>query len=377
MKEKLIIKNATILDIDSGYKYEKRNIYIENGKIKKILDKEILIDGAKYFDAEGYIVSPGFIDIHSHLYTATSLGIDADTVGISTGVTTIFDAGSCGPLNIDDFYKKNIINNTTDTYVLLNIAKTGLIKERYEIADLNNIDEELIYETVKKYPNLIKGIKARASASTVGTLGITPIEIAKKIAIKAGLPLMVHIGNYPPKLDDVLNLLDKGDVVTHTYHGKVNGLLNDSKIIQKAIEAKSRGVFWDVGHGTSSFNFNTANKAFNQGFYPDTISTDIYKQNYKYPVKSLADTINKIISLGLSVEECITKVTSNPAKVFNLNNVGAIKIDYKADLTVFKIENKKLIYNDSDGNEITSNMGIKVLYTVKNGEIYELQGVEY
>lgn len=377
MKNKLIIKNATILDINSGYKYEKRNIYIENGKIKKISDKEILIDGATYFDAEGYIVSPGFIDIHSHLYTATSLGIDADIVGINTGVTTIFDAGSCGPLNIDDFYESDIVKKTTDTYVLLNIAKTGLIKERYEIADLDNIDENLVYEAVKKYPNLIKGIKVRASASTVGTLGIKPIEIAKKIAIKAGLPLMVHIGNYPPKLDDVLDLLDKGDVVTHTYHGKVNGLLNNSKIIKKAIEAKNRGILWDVGHGTSSFNFNTAKIAFKQGFYPNTISTDIYKSNYKYPVKSLADTINKLIALGLSVEECITKVTTNPSKVFNINGVGAIKIDYKADLTIFKIENKKLIYNDSDENKITSNMGIKVLYTVKNGEIYELQGEGY
>lgn len=374
MHESVIINNATIVDKSSGYVDKKMNIYIENGTIKTVSENKILKENVKTFDAEGMLVSPGFIDIHTHVYKQTNLGIDADVVGISKGVTSVFDAGSSGGKNVEHFIDTDIADNKTQIFVLLNIAKEGLIQERYEIADLDNIDEQLVCNAVEKYPNIIKGIKARASASTVGKLGIKPIEIAKKIATKVNLPLMIHIGNYPPRLSQVLDLMTEGDIVTHSYHGKKNGILSDDENIRKAKAAKDRGVLFDIGHGTSSFNFKVARKAFDMGFYPDLISTDIYKSNYEYPVVSLAVTLNKAMALGVNLQDCIQKVTTNPAKAFKLEGLGAIKPGFKGDLTIFRIEEKPVTYSDSDGNEIICNKNIDVLYTVKDGEILKLQG---
>lgn len=371
----ILLKNAKLLDLSSGYRYTKKDVLIKNDLIARIEDCIESTADTIEIDSEGFILSPGFIDIHTHVYPKrTKLGVKADTVGVFRGVTTLFDAGSQGPENFNDFFNEVIKKNKTSVYAFLNIAKTGLEKDRYEVSSLDNIDTYMVKEIYNGNKEFIKGIKVRASASTVGDLGMKPIEIAKSTSKELGIPLIIHIGNYPPYIDDVLGILEKGDVVTHTFHGKENGLFSDNKIRTSFIDAKERGVLFDVGHGSSSFNFKVFEQALKEGFYPNFISTDIYIDNINGPVYSLECTINKMIALGLDIGKCILGVTYLPAKHFGLDKMGSIKVGYKADLTLFKINKNKKTYVDSDNNILQCSKNIESYMIIKNGEIIEQRG---
>lgn len=369
-QRKILIKNAKLLDLSTGYRYSKKDVLIKGDLIDLIEDDIQLTADTIQINSDDYILSPGFIDIHTHVYPErTKLGIKADTVGVHRGVTTLFDAGSQGPGNYHDFHNEVVLKNKTNVYAFLNIAKTGLEKDRYEISSLDNIDNDMVKEVYYNNKQFIKGIKVRASASTVGELGMKPILIAKAVSKELGIPLIVHIGNYPPCIDDVLSIMEKGDVVTHTFHGKSNGLFMDSKIRTSFIDAKKRGVLFDVGHGSSSFNFRVFKSALKEGFYPDFISTDIYIDNINGPVYSLEYTVNKMIALGLDMETCISRVTYLPAKHFGLDKIGRLKVGYKADLTLFNIDEKEKTYIDSDKNVLASTKNVTTHIVIKNGEI--------
>jgi dihydroorotase len=373
MSRKLVIKGGKLLDIYSGLRYNNKDILVEDGVVKKIYEN-IEEAGAEYLNLNGEIITAGFIDMHTHVYRgSTYLGIDPDIIGISTGTTTVFDAGSSGASNFEDFRAKVIEKSKTRVISLLNASSNGLANGNGELRDIKNIDFEAVKEIVEKNRAIIKGIKARASASVVGELGITPIARAKEIASKLELPLVVHIGNYPPGIEEVLSLMEKGDVITHCFHGKPNGLLKeDGTIKEETIRAIERGVIFDVGHGTSSFNFNTARKAMNQGFYPNIISTDIYMQNYQGPVYSLAVTMSKMLNLGLSFEECVTKVTTAPMQNFKLEKIGAIKEGYCADFTIVNLKEASSEYIDSDGNRLEGKKNIEVVYVVRQGMLKKI-----
>ncbi|MGF7057818.1 amidohydrolase/deacetylase family metallohydrolase [Brassicibacter mesophilus] len=374
MTNSILIKGGKLLDISSGYNFTRKDICINNGLITEIEDDISSVESINTIYLDDEIVAPGFIDIHTHVYKGTALGVEPDEVGIKRGVTTIFDAGSSGPKNFEDFFSKNIKDSTTSVFSLLNIAYNGLENLRYELSDMNNIRVDKVKEIVNIRKDYIKGIKARASATTVGELGIKPIELAKKVASDLKLPLVVHIGNYPPYIDDVLDILDKGDVVTHCYHGKANGLLDEKGDLKKSTQnAIKRGVCFDIGHGTSSFNFNTAKKAISQGFYPDIISTDIYKDNINGPVYSLETTINKLIGLGIDIDSALSKVTAVPADIFKLQGYGRIEKGFLGDLTIFSIKDEVKILTDSDGNSIETNKHIKTSHVIKSGEIFEIE----
>jgi dihydroorotase len=345
------------------------DVLIEGEKISCI-DKNIEVnDDMTIFNGNGYILSPGFIDIHTHVFTgATYLGVQSDDIGVKRGVTSIFDAGSQGPENFKMFLDEVISKSKTSVYSLMNIAKIGLQNGKYEISDLSKIDVDLFREVYHKYEKYIKGMKVRASASTVGELDMEPIVLAKRTAKELNIPMLVHIGNYPPHIDDVLSVLERGDVVTHSFHGKANGIFDDKKIRRSFTDARARGVLFDVGHGSESFNFNVFKRALEEGFYPDIISTDLHNRNLNGPVYSLQETINKIMGLGSNLEECIEKVTSKPAKAFNLTNIGSLKPNYIADLTLFKINHTEKTCKDAENNTISISKGIDIEYVIKNGE---------
>ncbi|MPW25578.1 amidohydrolase/deacetylase family metallohydrolase [Alkalibaculum sp. M08DMB] len=369
MNEKIVLKGGMLVDSNTGYRIVKKDIMIQDGKITAV-EKVINVTDAKVIDITGKMISPGFIDAHTHCYTATSLGVKPDDLGIQRGVTTIFDAGSSGPENFEDFLNKDIKSSSTKVFALLNIASNGLINTRYELADLTNIKVEEVIKTYEKYTDYIVGIKARASASTVGELGIKPIQIAKEIAEKLDLPLVVHIGNLPPRIEDVLNLMGKNDVITHCFHGKKNGLLDENGLIKKETKsAIKRGVRFDVGHGSSSFSFLTARKALEQGFKPDMISTDMYNDNMNGPVYSLEMTINKMIAIGLDFKDAIKAITQTPAEIFRLDGYGTLAVGSIADLTVYELKEQQKTLVDSDENIVETSKIVKTEFIIKSGEI--------
>lgn len=364
----LIIRNAKTAD------NKRIEIAIHQGKILEVSSKiegvfktELILKDEEY-------ISSGWIDMHVHCFSEMDLYKDnPDAVGVETGVTTIVDAGSSGALNIDRLYKLSL-KAKTNVFAFLNVSNHGIIKQD-ELSDLNQIDFENIEKALRKYPDFIVGLKARMSQSVVLDNDIKPLKLTKEIQNRfEDLKLMVHIGSAPPKLNDILNLLDERDIVTHTYNGKANNILKENGTIHDFVyDARRRGVHFDLGHGSASFDFEVAKRAIQNKFNVDSISTDIYKRNrLNGPVYDMASTISKMYHLGYDLNCIIEMITENPAKILNLKNKGLIKKDYDADFTVFKVIEKETHLEDSNGNIETAQYMIKPTKTILGGEIIEL-----
>lgn len=372
MKRRMLLKNGLLLDVGSKFLYDKKDILIEDGIITKISDN-IEDHGFEVIDASGLILSPGFIDVHVHCYYgSTAIGISPEDIGVKTGVTALIDAGTSGANTIDDFYDRVIKNSRTRVYVLLNAASDGLITLS-ELSEDNAIVKEDIKNKISEYPKTIIGLKARASSSVLKSKGIEPIKAAKKISTDLGLPLVVHIGNAPPKIEEILAVVGDGDVITHCYHNKPNGLFKeDGSPKAELLQARKRGVLFDVGHGSSSFSFDTAAKAVKNGFVCDFIGSDIYDKNKYTVVKSLENTMNKMIACGLRIESVVEKVTNNPAKHFKLDKLGFLQEGFKGDITAYKINDSIVSLQDSLGIEMESKQWIQSKFTVVDGFLYKV-----
>ncbi|CNF41143.1 amidohydrolase/deacetylase family metallohydrolase [Yersinia bercovieri] len=326
----------------------------------------------KVLDLAGrYYLSAGWIDSHVHCYPASPIYHDeADLVGVASGVTTVVDAGSTGANDIDDFYRLTRAAKT-HVYAFLNIAKTGIVTQN-ELADMAQIDKQSVSQAIARNPDFIIGIKARMSSSVVGKNGIKPLIRAKEIQQENNqLPLMVHIGNNPPDLDEIADLLTQGDIITHCYNGKPNRILTPAGALRESIQrALKRGVLLDVGHGSASFSFEVAELAIKQGIYPHTISSDIYCRNrISGPVHSLASVMSKFFTIGLNLEQVISCVTENAAQALRLSHKGVVAEGYDADLTIFELKQQPQVFSDSEGKSVTGEQYLVPLAAVVAGDL--------
>ena len=232
-----------------------------------------------------------------------------------------------------------------------------------------NIDEYEVKRAVKKYKDFVVGIKARMSKSVVISNDVEPLKVAKRIKNELNLPMMVHFGSSPPTIEDIFDYMEKGDILTHIYNGKPNGILRGNEVKKEIIEARERGIILDVGHGTESFSMDIAMKSKDAGIFPDTISTDIYiKNRINGPVYNLSTTMEKFIYMGYSLEDIIDKVTKNAADAISLKNKGLIKEGYDADLTIFDVVNEEKELQDSLNKSVITSTSIKPRAVVVNGE---------
>lgn len=341
----LIIKNAKLIN-DSV-----TDIAINHGKIVEI-GKDITAPSERMLDLKSqHYISAGWIDSHTHCFARSPIYHDEpDLIGVKAGVTTVVDAGSVGALDIDEFYDL-AMQAKTHVYSFLNISKIGLIRQN-ELADMQDIDVALFDKSLAKYPHFIIGIKVRMSRSVVGDNGILPLIKAKEMQKKTGLPLMIHVGNNPPELDEIAELLTEGDIITHCFNGKPNQIFDKQNNLRDSIKrAIERGVILDIGHGGESFSFAVAERAKCLDVYPNTISSDIYSKNrLQGPVFSLANVMSKFICLGYSKTRIIDSVTKNAAQILHLKNKGEIAIGYDADLTIFDVRKQTVLFTDSEGD---------------------------
>lgn len=345
------------------------DIAVQNGRIAALG----AVSGAakRDYDLDGkHYVSAGWIDSHVHCYPKSPIyHDDPDSVGIAAGVTTVVDAGSTGADDVDDFYRLTRAA-ATDVYALLNISRVGLIAQN-ELADLAHIDSAAVRDAVARHPEFIVGLKARMSGSVVGANGITPLARAKAIQQENGdLPLMVHIGNNPPDLDEIARLLASGDIITHCYNGKPNRILTPSGELRASVShALQRGVRLDVGHGSASFSFAVARQAIRQGIVPHTISSDIYCRNrLNGPVYSLAGVMSKFLALGLSLPQVIACVTVNAADGLRLTRKGRLEVGADADLTVFDVRRQPALLTDAENDALHAERQLTPLAAVRAGK---------
>jgi dihydroorotase len=307
-------------------------------------------------DVSGKLVVPGLIDLHTHVYWGgTSLGVDADEFGRKSGVTTAVDTGSAGPGNFLGFRKHVIERSDVRILVYLHVSFAGIFAFSRnlmvgESGDLRLMAAREAVAVAEANRDVIIGIKVRVGRHASEGSGITPLEIALQVADEVGLPLMAHIDEPPPNYETVVGKLRAGDVLTHCFRGFPNSpVTHQGKVKPEVLDARARGVLFDVGHGMGSLSFKTARAMLANGFYPDTISSDIHALNVDGPVFDQATTLSKFLCLGMSLPDVIRASTETAALAVRRPELGSLKTGSVGDATVLSLRNGAFDYVDSVG----------------------------
>ncbi|NLS45243.1 MAG: amidohydrolase family protein [Firmicutes bacterium] len=358
---------------------KKLSVRISNeGIVEKIsgdLQKE---KGDRIITGDNLYISPGWIDIHTHIYYGVSdLSIPPEMCGPVTGATVLVDAGSSGDANFIGFRDYIIKPSYFPIFAFINIGSMGLVLSgrisENDIREKININN--LIHVIKENRQFIKGIKLRASNDLLRGSGTEIVRISKEAAKEGNLPLVVHVGESPPLMEEVVALLDKGDIVTHVYHGKRYGMYRGNNVHLAIKEAYERGVIFDVGHGAESFSFDIAEKAISDGYRPFTIGTDIHIRNVKGPVYNLSTTMSKLYNLGLTFEEVIKGVTINPAEILNIESFRDTVHNKPARFTIFSLEETEREYSDSTGVKRIFGKAIVPKYSIISNRITECRPI--
>ena len=357
-----------------------RDIGVSKGKIAVLTSNIAISEAKKTIDAKGKIVTPGLIDIHTHIAgDVIHLGVTPDEAGVLSGVTTACDAGSTGYANFLPL-RSTISSARTDVFCFLHMCPTGLAFMP-ELWNLDDMDLKVMLRTIQKNRDIIKGIKIRATGTTAQNLGLAVVRIAKKIATEAGLPILLHIGadfnedtSLASRADgfthEVLPLLDKGDIISHIFTWKAGGVIeHDGSVLPEFREAMERGVILDVANGKTNFSFQIAEKGLQQGILPDILSTDLTKENINGPVFSLVVTMSKFLALGLTLDQVVEMTTINPTRALSEEQQrGSLRVGMPADVTVLELTEGNFLFSDGEaGNTLKGKHLLVPKLTLKSG----------
>jgi dihydroorotase len=292
-------------------------------------------------DASGLLVTPGLVDLHTHLFTGVShYGVEPDVHCLGRGVTTAVDAGSAGAQTFPALRRYVIEPSETRILAFLHIAVQGMITNLVgELEDIRWASPQQAIARAREHADLIVGIKVRLGYQMVGKDPAPALRLAREAADELDLPLMVHVIDMTPGLAWLLPYLRRGDIVTHCFHGNEGGILDDTgRVLPAALSARERGVLFDVGHGIGSFAYRVARSAISQGFAPDTISSDLHAHNVGGPVFDQATTLSKLLHVGMELGEVIRAATSTPALAVRRGGaIGALAPGQPADVSLLEL----------------------------------------
>ena len=369
MRYDLLVKDGHVLDPAAGHDGS-LDVAVVRGRIAAV-EPDIPESAAfTVVDAGGQLVLPGLVDLHAHTFHGfTFWGVDPDPVATRTGVTTWNDAGSPGAITIDAFRRHIVDEAQVRITTYLNIAYVGLVAENYETANLEYCDTEILRRAVDRHRDLVRGIKVRIGTPTVGDTGVESLRRAVQAGEECELPVMVHIAIGPPPIEDVLDLLRPGDICTHSFTGLSMRLVDDhGRLRDSARRALDRGVLLDIGHGTGSFAFATAEALLAQGVRPDTISTDMHQQSAYGPMFDLPTTMTKFLALGMPLADVVRAATSRPAEILGLaDEVGTLRPGMRADIGLFRLLDGEFPLYDIDGEVRTSPTLLRNTLTILGG----------
>ena len=353
-KYDLVIKNGLLFDSELKI-IKNSDLAIKDNLIISISSSIDTDDATEFIDISNRYILPGLIDLHVHVWWGVAhLSVEVDKTSLGRGVPVVVDAGSSGSNTVDGFKRYVIDQSESKILAFLNISGMGQLDN--DIGELEDIRWARVSEAVtaaKSHKDFIVGIKVRLSNHIAGANDLIALERSLEAAEHLEMPLMIHIGDTKHSLDSIIGKLRKGDVVTHSFHGRKKGIIdNNGKVIDVVRDARSRGVNFDVGHGAGSFSFDIAEKALEDGFPPDTISSDLHKYNINSPVFDLATTMSKYLHMGLSLEEVFSMSTISPARILNISeNFGILKENTEANITVLKEEKGSFNFRDAMGGE--------------------------
>jgi dihydroorotase len=368
----LLLRGGQVMDPGAGLSGA-LDVRIRDGLITEVAPG-LAPDGDIVHDVQGRLVLPGLIDLHAHCFAgASDFGPRTDDIARSTGVTTWIDGGSAGAGTFEGMREWVLARSRVRMFAFLNISAIGLAY--LKIGELNHLayaDVDAAVGAARDHADLILGIKVRNQLEVVGEAGLEPLRRAVRAADAIGGRVMLHCTNPPVPLAELLALLRPGDVVSHFLHGRGHGILDEKgKVSRDVRAARERGVVFDVAHGRMHVNFPVVRAAFAEGFYPDTISSDLTSGGAAGCVKDLPTTMGKFLSLGMPLTDVVRSVTSAPARVIGrAGNLGTLKPGAVADVAVMALEDGSFDYEDAHGQHITGRQRFVPTLTLRAGEVW-------
>ncbi len=382
----LLLKGGHV--IDPANKIDRvMDVAISGGKISAVASAIPGDSAKKIIDVSGMYVTPGIIDMHVHVFHGTDPGsylangfhgLAADGFTFRAGVTTVVDAGSSGWKNFRLFKSQTIDRSKTRVLAFLNIVGGGMYG-RLEEQDISDMNPEMTAYMIKhEYPDLIVGIK---SAHFWGDF--TQVDKAVRAGELANVPVIVDFGeHHPPNSIEELFMkhLRAGDIFTHTY---ANGFEDRETVVDQngkvkpfVFAAQKKGIVFDVGHGGGAFSWIQAVPAIQQGFLPNTISTDLHTESMNGGMKDMANVMSKFLALGLSLQDVIVRTTWNPANVINRKELGNLSVGSEADVAVFSLRQGEFGFLDVKGIRIKGKQKLEAELTIRAGKIvWDLNGL--
>jgi dihydroorotase len=383
----LVIKGADVLDPSQGLK-GKRDIGIRYGVIEALEADIPAARAEKVLTATGKLAVPGLIDLHCHVFPyGSAIGIPADELIQYQASTTVVSAGDAGANNFAAFRRLAVPMTRSRMFAFVHIGVMGLAG--FPVPELYNIDYaqvDLAAKAIAENSDIVLGAKVRMSENVIARHGLEPLKRSILACERSGTngKLMVHIGGVetPELMSQILDLLRKGDVLTHCFSGapnvsgKFTNIVQDGKLLPAALEAKKRGVMFDVGHGGGSFDYTVAEIAMAAGCMPDTLSSDVHVFSGNSPgMPYLTNVMSKFLNLGLSLEQVITMATAVPASVINRTaKLGTLAIGGPADVSFLEVVEGATEFVDTRNNKRPGKIQLKpagvVIAGVPHGRPY-------
>jgi dihydroorotase len=359
-----------------------RDVAIAAGRIALVAAKINPAEAGKAVDVSGLYVTPGLIDIHAHVYAGTGEpksyagdnSVYPDGFTFRVGVTTVADAGGAGWRNFEDFKTRIIDRSRTRVLAFLNIVGHGMRGGRFE-QDLDDMDAQPTAAMAKKHKGVIIGVKTAHYAGPEWT----PVERAIEAGTAADVPVMVDFGSDHPDKRPLAELVAKklrpGDIYTHMYSGLRNELIA-GKPNAGILEARTRGVMFDVGHGGGSFVWRVAVPMVKAGFLPDSISTDLHIGSMNAGMKDMLNVMSKFLAMGVPLTRVVAQGTWNPAREIKQEGLGHLTPGAVADIAVLRLEKGQFGFIDMHGARLAGGVRLTAEMTLKDGRIvYELNGL--
>src|SRR4029453_3037335 len=376
----LVIKGGDVLDPSQSLR-GKRDIGIRWGMIEAVENDIPAARAARTIDATGKLVTPGLIDLHSHVYPyGSAIGIPADELVQAQATTTVVSAGDAGVNNLSALRRYIVAQSRARIYAFVHIANNGL--SGFPVAELYNIDYaqvEACAMALAENPDFLLGIKGGVPENVLAKHGLEPLKRGIKACEMCGWPakMMVHIGGVETKelMSEIFDRLRPSGVVTHCYSGAPNiagaftNIVQDGKLLPAALAAKQRGVMFDVGHGGGSFDFTVAEVAISGGCTPDTISSHLHVFSGNTPgMPYLPNVMSKFIPLGFTVEQVVAMATAAPAKIINrAPKIGTLQIGAPGDVAIMELVEGQTSFVDTRNNKREGKLLLKPVQTVING----------
>jgi dihydroorotase len=383
----LLIKGGHVIDpkneIDAVM-----DVGIADGKVAAVSADIDPARAEQVADASGLYVVPGLIDIHSHVFYGTEdnaylsngfSAVPADSHSFRSGQTTLVDVGGAGWRNFPQFKEQVIDRSRTRVLSFINIVGAGMKGGPVE-QDLSDMDARLTAMRIGQHPELIVGIKVAHYSGPEWD----PVTRAVEAGREADVPVMVDFGGHTPPLsleDLLLKHLRPGDILTHSYahvRSRIPIVDEEGQVRPYVLEARKRGIIFDVGHGGGSFLFRQAVPAMEQGFAPDVISTDLHTGSMNGGMKNILNTMSKFLNMGMSLQDVIKSNTARAAEVIKRSDLGHLSVGAEADVAVLSVRRGKFGFIDVSGGKLAGDRKLECELTVKGGEVvWDLNGIAH